>query len=511
MSPLVRNVLSTYAVRFATVASGLALFPFVAHHIGLTHYGLWLLVSSSVGIFYVADFGMGTATLRHVAERHARGDSHGLGQVVSTSLAFFVSLGIGLTLAYLGCMALVWPHLDIPPADTRLAVTMLLWAAGSAFLLGLPLNLFGTILLGIQRADVANALQLAQAVVRVLSVIVLLQAGFGVLAVVVADALIGVGTGCCYVLACRRLLPQARVAVSLVSRTLLVSMTPYSLRVFAMSLSALAIFQTDAFIVGAFLPVAMVTIYTGAYRIYQVCRQITYALINPLVPDAARATALDQPARVQALLSRGTKYSNGLTLLLAVPATLFAKPLLVAWAGADFGEGAAALQVLLLSLLANNNHLVAFALLTGVGRIGAYLRYQTLWAAANLALSLALVERIGLVGVALGTALPVVVLEPFYLRTAVREIGVDGRRFLVDAALRPGVAALVAAVPVLGTLALMAGVTLLPAMGLSLAYAALFSFAFYRLSIDQDDRRLIGRMLHRVPQPSAVPQEGKVP
>ena len=304
--------------------------------------------------------------------------------------------------------------------------------------------------------------------------------------------------------------PEGRLAVSLVSRSLLGSMTPYSLRVFAMSLSALAIFQTDAFIVGAFLPVATVTVYTGAYRIYQVCRQITYALINPLVPDAARATALDQPARVQALLSRGTKYSNGLTLLLAVPAILFAEPLLVAWAGADFGEGAPALQVLLLSLLANNNHLVAFALLTGVGRIGAYLRYQTLWAAANLVLSLALVERIGLVGVALGTALPVVVLEPFYLRTAVREIGVDGRRFLVDAVLRPSAAALVAAVPVLGALALTAGVTPMRAVGLSVAYAALFSFAFYRLSIDQADRRLVGRMLHSIPRPSALRQNGTV-
>ena len=119
-------------------------------------------------------------------------------------------------------------------------------------------------------------------------------------------------------------------------------------------------------------------------------------------------------------------------------------------------------------------------------------------------------ERIGLVGVALGTALPVVVLEPFYLRTAVREIGVDGRRFLVDAVLRPGAAALVAAVPVLGALALTAGVTPMRAVGLTIAYAALFSFAFYRLSIDQEDRRLVGRMLHSIPRPSALRQNGTV-
>jgi O-antigen/teichoic acid export membrane protein len=494
----VRNVLSTYAVRFATVASGVVLFPIVAHHIGLTRYGLWLLVTGSVGIFFVADLGMGTATLRHVAERHARGDHQGLDRVASTSLAFFAVLGVGLTGAYLGCMALLWPHFEIPPADTRLAVAMLFWAALSTFVLGLPLGVFGTLLLGIQRADVANALQLAQALVRAASIVALLRAGFGVLAVVVADAVIGVAVGCCYVLACRRLIPGLRLAVSLVSRSLLASMLPYSLRVFAMSLSALVIFQTDTLIIGAFLPVAMVTIYAGAYRVYQVCRQLTYALINPLVPDAARAVALSQAERVRALLVRGTKYSNGLTLLLAVPATLFAKPLLVAWAGADFGRAAPSLQVLLLGLLANNNHLVAFALLTGMGRIGAYLRYQLVWAAGNVVLSLVLIERIGLIGVALGTALPVVVLEPFYLRTAIREIGVDGHRFLAVAVLRPGAAAAVAVAPVLGVLAISARVTSLSALALSMAYAVVFTLALYRLSIDTEDRRLLRSLLRRV-------------
>jgi O-antigen/teichoic acid export membrane protein len=511
VSPLVRNVLSTYAVRFVSVASGFVLFPVVAHHIGLARYGLWLLVSGSIGIFVVADLGMGTATLRQIADRHAHGDRDGLDRVVSTSLAFFAVLGIGLTVAYLGCMWLLWPRFQIPPGETRLALSMLLWAALSTFLFGLPLGVFGTTLVGIQRADVANALQLAQALVRFASIVALLWAGFDVLAVVIADAAIGIAVGCGYLVACRRLIPRLRPRVSLVSRSLLASMMPYSLRVFAMGLSALVIFQTDNLIIGAFLPVASVTIYAAAYRVYLVVRQFTYALINPLVPDAARATALAQPARVRALLVRGTKYSNGLTLLLAIPATLFAKPLLVAWAGADFARAAPSLQILLLSLLANNNHLVAFALLTGMGRIGAYLGYQVAWAAANVVLSVVLIQRLGLAGVALGTALPVVVLEPFYLRTAIRETGIDGRHFLVAAVLRPGLAAATAVAPVLTALALSARVTPLRACALTIGYAMLFLFAFSRLAIDAEDRRLLRRLLQRLttlPRPGPATPSG---
>jgi O-antigen/teichoic acid export membrane protein len=216
-------------------------------------------------------------------------------------------------------------------------------------------------------------------------------------------------------------------------------------------------------------------------------------LINPLVPDAARASALANSSRVRELLVRGTKYSNGLTLLLAVPAVFFAKPLLVGWAGNDFGPAASSLQVLALSLLANNNHLVAFALLTGLGRISAYLRYQLIWAAANVVISLVSIDRIGLVGVALGTALPVVILEPLYLRTAIRETGVDGRRFLTYSVIRPIIASAVPTVPLVGAVLAWHDVSFLGAFVMSIGYAAMFSLTFYLLNIDEVDRQLILR------------------
>ena len=52
MTQLARNVATTYVARFAIVCSGLFLFPFVTHHVGLSQYGLWLLVN---GVTVVRD------------------------------------------------------------------------------------------------------------------------------------------------------------------------------------------------------------------------------------------------------------------------------------------------------------------------------------------------------------------------------------------------------------------------------------------------------------------------
>jgi hypothetical protein len=102
-----------------------------------------------------------------------------------------------------------------------------------------------------------------------------------------------------------------------------------------------------------------------------------------------------------------------------------------------------------------------------------------------------------LVGVALGTALPVVLLEPMYLRTAIREIGVDGRRFLATAVLRPFAAAAVGVVPLLLVVAVGGDVGLLQALTLSLGYAVLFALVFSRVGVDEEDRRLLRRVLRR--------------
>ena len=495
MTSLPRNILSTYAVRLASLASGVLLFPVLVSGVGLSRYGLWLLISSSVSLVFTLDLGMGTSALRYIADAHSRRDRETLQRTVSTSLAFLAGLGVLLCAIYLGAMSLMWPALHIPAEDSRLAVVMLTIAASTTFLISLPLGIFTTTLMGIQRADVASAIQLVQIVVRTATIVTLLWAGFGILAIVIADALIGVTTGWVTLLACRRLLPDFRISPALVQGSLLRSMAPYSVQVFVLGLSGLVILQTDNLVVGAFLPVAMVAVYAGAYRPYLVCRQLTYALINPLVPDAARASTLAHTERLQDLLVRGTRYSNGITLLIAIPAAIFAEPVLAAWAGPDVADAAIVAQVLLVSLLVNNNHLVAYALLTGMGRIGAYLKYHVIWAVLNVALSILLVTHIGLVGVALGTALPVVLLEPLYLRVAIAETGVDARRFLLAAVLRPFAAATIAAVPLALGVWLLPSANLAGALALSLCYAAVFTVAMAKLTMDHVDREFLHRVL----------------
>jgi O-antigen/teichoic acid export membrane protein len=494
--PLLRNIASTYGVRLAGIAAGVFLFPFVVAHVGLSEYGLWLLVSSVTG-FFALDFGMGVSTLRYVAEARARDDEDGLGRLMSTSLVFFVALGGLAGLAYGLFMYAAWGGLNIPPDDAGLAVRLAVLTGLSAFGVGIPLGLFRTVLAGLRRYDLANGLVVAQILARTAATVVLLSLGFGILAVAVAELAVTLAGGVAAAAVCRRLLPGVVFSWRGFDAALLRSMAPYSAQVFLMTASGLVIMQADNVVIGLFLPVASVTLYAAAFRLYQTCRNLMNALLGPLVPEAAHAGTLGEEGRLRALLVRGTTYANGVSLLIGVPTVLFAEPVLVAWAGPEFAEVAVVAQILVVGLLVNNNHVVAATLLTGMGRVRAILRYHLIWAAANLVLSLLLIGPLGLAGVALGTTIPVVLLEAFYIRTAAREFGVPLGRFLVVATLRPFALAAVALIPVAVVGSAAGRFGLLDAVGLSGAFGLLYLVLFVVWGADPADRAAGARLFVR--------------
>lgn len=71
----------------------LAAYPLLVHRLGATEFGLYILGTSFGGIMAFLDFGFSAATLKFVAEDHARGDRIAAADVLMASLWFYAVLG----------------------------------------------------------------------------------------------------------------------------------------------------------------------------------------------------------------------------------------------------------------------------------------------------------------------------------------------------------------------------------------------------------------------------------
>jgi O-antigen/teichoic acid export membrane protein len=494
LSQLTRNILTLYAARAVSIVAGIALFPFIAAQVGLEAFGVWLLISSITIFFSTTDFGLGTSAIRYIAAAHGDDDHDQVNRVLCSTLACFLVLGAALAAVYVGVFAVLWDHFDIPSGQQTAAREILVIVAATTLLIGMPLYVFRQVLAAIGHYDKANAILLGQTLLRVTLIVGLLLGGLGIVSVALAEGIAAIVSSTAALIWCRRLLPRLRLHPSLASMRLVREMAPYSAQVFVMGMAALVILETDTIVIGLSLPILMVTLYSGAFRIYKTARDVTQSIMQAVVPDASRALARGELDRVRMLLLRGSTFANLLVAAVAVPIMVFARPLLVTWAGAQFDQVVGVLLILMGGLLLNNNHLVAVGVLTGMGRIGAYTRLHVIWALANVALSLALIGPLGLEGVALGSVLPLVVLEPIYLRIALRETGVSPRAFVLTAIVRPYGCAAVAAIAPLALLAAM-GPTIAAAVVGTAAYLVLYGALTLSRGLHREQRTVLRRMI----------------
>ena len=240
------------------------------------------------------------------------------------------------------------------------------------------------------------------------------------------------------------------------------------------------------------------TLYGAAYRIYQVTREVTNALTLALVPAATARHVQDQQARLQELFLKATRYSNVLVLLFAVPGLMFAGIVLEAWGGPGFRAGTEVMQILLFSQLFNNNHLVAISILTGRGDVKAYARYHAVWAVSNIILSVILIQSLGIRGVALGTAIPIILLEPLYISNVLKQLRLGATDFVRGILLPSFGPALIIGLPLWLAVRSLDIHTLLGALVASAVWTVLFGATFYLVGPEPDDRVRVLRMLRRI-------------
>jgi O-antigen/teichoic acid export membrane protein len=273
--------------------------------------------------------------------------------------------------------------------------------------------------------------------------------------------------------------------------------TPTAGWLIVVELSNLVVYAFGRIILGAFRTPATVGLYEGPVRAHNLLYALAGALTVATVPSASRYLATEDAHRLRELAVRGTRYTLALFVPLCLVLITLAEPILEVWLGEQYGDGAAALAILVSYWLLYGGLVVSPGFLVGAGRAPQLARVMAAVATANLALSLALTPELGLEGPALGTAIPFVLAFPLLLRLGLSigdvRVGELARRAWLPAySLGVVLAAALVALRLTAAPESLGAVAAAAAGGL-LAYWA----AFYLLWLDPDERRLVRGLVSR--------------
>ncbi len=407
------------------------LMPFIVRHLGPIAYGVWILAVSTVSYLNLLDLGLRSSIVRYVSKNTAAEKIIEAQKAIGAALWFRTGLAVVIALLSVA-LAIAFPHLFKVPQDLQHAgqVTVLLCALGVSA--NMVSGVFGGVLSGINRFDVLSSITVAQTIARAVGVLLILRSGFGLIALAYWELAIALAVSVATVGMAMKIYPPCRIRLSRPDIATLKMIWAYSFKTFIIIIAVQIVFYTDNLVVGAFLSVSAVTLYSIAGSLAMYSGQVSTAMGSTFIPMASNLEARGQEKDLQRLLLRGTQAALGLMLPIGITLLVRGKTFIGLWMGPQYSQTSGTiLQILLISQFFTIANATAGQVAYGIDRHKSVATWAAIEAVFNLTLSIILVKTIGLYGVAWGTSISMVIIHMiFWPRYVKKEIGVPVRSYL---------------------------------------------------------------------------------
>ena len=506
----VLNIASNYLRVIVGIAVMFLLIPFIVSRLGMDLFGLWSLIFAVVGLFGLLDLGFATAAMKYVAELTASGDHSARNQVLSTLLVVYGVLGLIciLLVAILAGPASGW--FDLNPDQAR-PFTLALWLLGSVVAINFPASLIKAILIGSGRMHLVNAIELITTLLNAALIVILLEAGLGLMGMAIATAATMLLGPLAMLPLAIRLTPGLSVSPRLFTRSRVRELLGFSTYFFIANVAVLVILRLDPVVIKTYLPLTAVAIYAVGAKIAEYSYLLNKQFSNALMPLVSQSKGAGDAATVRRVLVDGTRFLLAIAVPFIALLLFYSEPFILLWMGEAFAESVPVLRILLLAMLFASVQLNAANVLgmTGNHRFVAFAMGGS--ALLNLALSIVLIQFLGLIGVAIGTLIATLLMElALVVPRACRDQGLTLSGFLGQA-IWPVIPALA---PALGTAWLLAqwqpitGFAWLFLEGTVSALVYFVAFYWSGLAAAERDlitgklRRMLGRGRPKAPPPS---------
>jgi O-antigen/teichoic acid export membrane protein len=434
---ILKNVGSSWIALGANVVVGIFLSPYILHRLGDEAFGIWVLIFSVTGYYGLFDLGIRSSIVRYVAKYSATGEHEELNRLINTAIFSYTMIGVLAFLVTLAGAMHLTSIFRISPGFLNTARVLFLMV-GSALAVGFPLGVFGGILQGLQRFYLVNLTSTLSTLLRCLFIVITLRRGGGLLSVALVTVSMPVLAALVNATHALRLLPL-RFALRYVDRASLRRIANYSGATFVIMLSWRLRFKTDAMVIGTFLSSAAITYFTVGSRLVDYAGEVVTGLAQIIDPMSSHSEATGDIQRLRKIFVAGNRACAFIILPIAAALAILGKSIIEVWVGHRY---IATSYPVLLVLLVPSTFMLAQAAsgrtLFGMAKHHTLAAVTLLEGIANLVLSIILVRRFGVLGDAVGTAIPLTFTTLFFLpRHLCRVLNLKIRTYLSQAFLLP--------------------------------------------------------------------------
>jgi len=434
---ILKNVGSSWVSLGVNIVIGFFLSPFILHRLGDAAFGIWVLIFSVTGYYGIFDLGIRSSVIRYISKLTAVEDKEGLAKFFNTSLATYTFIGLATTAVtliasrYVGAMFKIDPNF-LPTAHWLFLIV------GLSVAVGFPLGIFAGMLEGLQRFYLLNFTNVISLVLRAILTVMALHRGYGLLTVGLITVLLPLLSSVARAVLVFRILPIP-IGWKYVDRSVFSEMANYSGVTFVIQVAYKLRFKTDVIVIGKFLGSAFITQFSIGGRLVDYATEVVGSLAQIFLPMSSQSDAKGDANRLRKIFVAGNRACALVIFPVTAILVILGKSVIEAWVGRKYV--AASYPIMLVLLLPTTLILAQNAtprVIYGMAKHRTLAWITSIEGVANLILSIVLVRWMGVIGDAIGTAVPLsftaLYFTPRYLS---RLLGVRVWTFLREAYVLP--------------------------------------------------------------------------
>jgi len=388
--------------------------PFVIQHLGDRWYGLWIIVGSLIGYYGYLDFGLSSACQRFIAKALHDEDNPGdINTVISSALCLFLGLSIIAILITVLTVSVAPLFVSSEEELSTFKIVFIILGIKTAIMF--PFMVFNGIITGYLRYDISSYIEFAKLLLRTILIIIYLTMGYSIISLAVITLITEVGGYIALALWSKKIHPSMKFSRKFIDYSLFKQLLNYGKFSFLASLGDILRFKIDDLVVARFIGLSMVTHYAIAIRLIDYVGQLLQTVLGMFMPVFTKYISQNEEEVLKEKFLIVTEISTFLTLLIVPALMVVGESFISLWMGKEYIDAYIPLIILSSAFIMDGCNRICVVMLYAKAKHDYYAKINMVEGVANITLSLLLVQEYGIIGVAIGTAIPTIFIKAVLL------------------------------------------------------------------------------------------------
>lgn len=408
----IKSVFSNWLGYFCFAVISFFSTPIIVHSLGNGGYGIWAIIMSVTGYYNLLNLGIYSAANKYVSEYNAKGDVKEINKIINTSLVIF--LGIALIIF---CISLIFANhfssiFKVELEDTGIIRNVII-IVGLNLSVSFALKPFSVVLTALKRFDLLNLIGVSSAIVRVLFVVAVLKSGFGLIGMAIVIFIVDFLTQMVTTFVSFKVCKGLKLGFLYIEKETFRRLLSFGKFNFMINVSRTILQRSGQVIAGIFLGASQVAFYSISEGLITHTGQISRGVSRVTLPLASELGALNQIEKIKNMFLFVPKYLLLIAIFIGIVFFIMGDELIEIWMGPGYYTSYIILCLLMVPRIGIMTHEMMINAIIGMGHNRFFGIMSIGEAAANVILSLILVKKYGLIGIAIGTLIPLTISRLF--------------------------------------------------------------------------------------------------